>query len=401
MLGMDGGRDLRRSVTLSDQLAAGYSSSSSSNNLRDLLKVRDDGDNNEIRHLGRRASVAGDGSTLASAIAAEKAGVSDGGAAGAGPSSISSGRSRAALPPPMPTLSFKDRLRIGRTGAAAFASSATAAPISDPELVPSLRANPNPSPGPGLGFPRSLSIRPFSAAAQEPSAPGGEEPDADSPVGAPANPSSTARFRSFSIRPPAGGEEEAESPPPPPVAAEEEEQPVRVSLMALLEQTDRQWAGGDGAEGESPVTATALAAAAEGEEEAEEEDGGDDGDAKGVCTTCAACAWCGTRGPLSSPAATPSAASAPASSGSAAVTAPSATDSSSRSSTSSRAPATAAATNTARCPRRRRRHCHYHYFYYEGVRAAATWEWGTKSQYRFKPIWVVTEWTVDDSAVHD
>ncbi|OAY67857.1 hypothetical protein ACMD2_26255, partial [Ananas comosus] len=308
MLGMDGGRDLRRSVTLSDQLAAGYSSSSSSNNLRDLLKVRDDDDNNEIRHLGRRASVAGDGSTLASAIAAEKAGVSDGGAAGGrtlldiireeqggasaadadtveGDAGAGAGAGNG-----INWRSFKDRLRIGRTGAAAFASSATAAPISDPELVPSLRANPNPSPGPGLGFPRSLSIRPFSAAAQEPSAPGGEEPDADSPVGAPANPSSTALFRSFSIRPPAGGEEEAESPPPPPVAAEEEEQPVRVSLMALLEQTDRQWAGGDGAEGESPVTATALAAAAEGEEEAEEEDGGDDGDAKGgmyhVCCVC-------------------------------------------------------------------------------------------------------------------
>ncbi|OAY72074.1 hypothetical protein ACMD2_09919 [Ananas comosus] len=286
MLGMDGGRDLRRSVTLSDQLAAGYSSSSSSNNLRDLLKVRDDDDNNEVRHLGRRASVAGDGSTLASAIAAEKAGVSDGGAAG--------GRTlldiiREEQGGASAADADADRLRIGRTGAAAFASSATAAPISDPELVPSLRANPNPSPALASASPLPLHP-PFSAAAQEPSAPGGEEPDADSPVGAPANPSSTALFRSFSIRPPAGGEEEAESPPPPPVAAEEEEQPVRVSLMALLEQTDRQWAGGDGAEGESPVTATALAAAAEGEEEAEEEDGGDDGDAKGgmyhVCCVC-------------------------------------------------------------------------------------------------------------------
>ncbi|XP_072989730.1 uncharacterized protein [Typha latifolia] len=232
-------REFRRSMTLSNQL-----SSVNSSNLRDLLKVRDDDDNDD------------GGETLDPAIPGDKP-VSEGGrtlldiireeqnAVAAGGANITNWRS------------FKDRLRLRRAGAA-FTTSAT--PISDPDLISSVHSNPNPNPNPTRNrlLPHSLSIRPAS--------------DEVTPL------------PGFPAAPVVGDES---SP-----ASEAEEQPVRVSLMALLEQTDRQWSSGgigDDDEFAADATAETSAAAAEEEEEGGEEEEEDTGAGGGMYHVCCVC----------------------------------------------------------------------------------------------------------------
>ncbi|KAG2580166.1 translation initiation factor IF-2-like [Panicum virgatum] len=192
------GRVMRRSVTLADQLAAvgppPAVGAAGSCNLRDLLKLRDGDD----LAAGRRAAV-----TLASAMAAER---------------------QASLPPPS-------------------SSSAAAAAAAARTLLDIIRDDQQPPPaaasGAGAGDPalvRRAVLLPAPSTAASPFAPAEAAPSPAPPP--PPRPASQ---------------------PPTLVAAQEEvEQGERVSLMALLEQTDRQWSAGaapreeDLAEAEAP-----------------------------------------------------------------------------------------------------------------------------------------------------
>nr|XP_018676690.1 PREDICTED: uncharacterized protein LOC103972842 isoform X2 [Musa acuminata subsp. malaccensis] len=181
---MEGRQLRRRSVTLSEQLSVGDSS-----NLRDLLNVRDEDETRLFRRgpcEGREGSVAsGGGRTLLDIIQREHEG--NGIIAGGISSNGSTWRS------------LRDRLRPGQSH-----------PTLDPELVASTRPNPD--------LARSVS-RSVSVENSEPGVP-----------------ESTAM--STAAEPPSvngGGSDEING------RENSEEQPERVSLMALLEQTDRQW----------------------------------------------------------------------------------------------------------------------------------------------------------------
>ena len=186
---------LRRSVTLADQLAAvgpapsvavagpGGAAAAGSCNLRDLLKLRDEDD---LASAGRRAAV-----TLASAMAAERQ-----------------------VSAPSPSLSPPSSSSPATAAAAAAART----------LLDIIRDDQPPASGPSSGDPlvrRAVSLPPPTTATASPPAPA------------------------------LAAAEAAPAPPPPPPAAaaadEEEEQEQRVSLMALLEQTDRQWSAVPGA----------------------------------------------------------------------------------------------------------------------------------------------------------
>ncbi|XP_002444712.1 polycomb group RING finger protein 6 [Sorghum bicolor] len=208
------GRVLRRSVTLADQLAAvgpapsvavagpGGAAAAGSCNLRDLLKLRDEDD---LASAGRRAAV-----TLASAMAAERQ-----------------------VSAPSPSLSLSPPSSSSPATAAAAAAAAAARTLLD-----IIRDDQPPASGPSSGDPfvrRAVSLPPPTTATASPPAPT------------------------------LAAAEAAPAPPPPPpaaAAADEEEQEQRVSLMALLEQTDRQWSAVPGATTQPE----------EEEEEEEEED---------------------------------------------------------------------------------------------------------------------------------
>ncbi|CAL9078640.1 unnamed protein product [Musa textilis] len=207
---MEGRQLRRRSVTLSEQLSVGDSS-----NLRDLLNVRDEDETRLFRRRpceGREGSVAsGGGRTLLDIIQREH----EGNGIIAGGISSNGGTWR----------SLRDRLR--RAGAAReAASSSQSHPTLDPELVASTRPNPD--------LARSVS-RSVSVQNSEPGVP---EPTA----------MSTAAERP-SVN--GGGSDEISG------RENSEEPPERVSLMALLEQTDRQW---DGSRSEESALAVAEAA---------------------------------------------------------------------------------------------------------------------------------------------
>ncbi|RWW02053.1 hypothetical protein GW17_00034871 [Ensete ventricosum] len=243
------GRGVRRSVTLSEQLAVVNCC-----NLRDLLKVQDE---DEVRpsiavaacgktEASSAAGGAGGGRTLLDIMQEEQeaSGEIVGANAGNG----------------INWKSFKDRLRLRRAGAAWAAPSGQANPMPYPVLVAPVRPNavlarvvtrsisarnseiPVPASTPGRGAIIS-DYNPAVAAASLPE----EQPSGGT---------ETSGGGESSDR---GGTAEA-------ATAEEEQQPARVSLMALLEQTDRLWSSGG--EGSSP-TAAALAAAPVEEEDDE------------------------------------------------------------------------------------------------------------------------------------
>ncbi|URD86969.1 RING [Musa troglodytarum] len=230
---MEGRQLRRRSVTLSEQLSVGDSS-----NLRDLLNVRDEDETRLFRRRpceGREGSVAsGGGRTLLDIIQREH----EGNGIIAGGISSNGGTWR----------SLRDRLR--RAGAAReAASSSQSHPTLDPKLVASTRPNPD--------LARSVS-RSVSVQNSEPGVP---EPTA----------MSTAAERP-SVN--GGGSDEISG------RENSEEPPERVSLMALLEQTDRQW---DGSRSEESALAVAEA---EEDEVAAEEAKGRGGGMWYVCCVC-------------------------------------------------------------------------------------------------------------------
>ncbi|KAG6515605.1 baculoviral IAP repeat-containing protein 7-like [Zingiber officinale] len=220
-------REIRRSVTLSEQLSINDSSS-----LGDLLKLREE---EEATRLSGRESL-----TLESVIRCEKGEYS---AAGGGHDA--SGRtllgvilqeheasSVAAEGDSSNGASWKtlrDRFRLQSDGAA---SPDQLLPISNPDPVDS----PSPS---RSNLNSDLAVpEPTVVAVEATSQP--EVPSADS-SGA------------------------AVSPIPAAVPEEEAEEPARVSLMALLEQTDRQWSGSE--RERLPMAAAAVEAVMEAEAE--------------------------------------------------------------------------------------------------------------------------------------
>ncbi|THU55555.1 hypothetical protein C4D60_Mb11t07810 [Musa balbisiana] len=250
------GRGVRRSVTLSEQLAVVNCC-----NLRDLLKVQDE---DEVRPsiavaaCGKReassaAGGAGGGRTLLDIMREdqETSGVVVGGNAGNG----------------INWKSFKDRLRLRRAGAAWAASSGRPNQMPYPALVVPVRPNavlagnseiPVPASTPGRGAIIS-EYNPAVAATSPPE----EQPSGGT---------ETSGGGESSDR---GGTAEA-------ATAEEEQQPARVSLMALLEQTDRLWSSGG--EGSSPAAAALAAALVAEEDECALEDVG-----SGTMYVCCVC----------------------------------------------------------------------------------------------------------------
>ncbi|CAL5000989.1 unnamed protein product [Urochloa decumbens] len=210
---------MRRSVTLADQLAAmgppQPASAAGSCNLRDLLKLRDEDD----LAAGRRAAV-----TLASAMAAER---------------------QVSLPPPSTSTSA--------AAAAAVAARTLLDIIRDDQPPPAAGSDAGAGDRDPFLVRRAVSLPAPSTAAPSPPA--------------------------LTVAPPAEAAAPSPSPPPPPArpvsqppsAAMEEEGEQgeeRVSLMALLEQTDRQWSAGAGAAGaplgeEDPAEAEAPELVAE------------------------------------------------------------------------------------------------------------------------------------------
>ncbi|CAL9125942.1 unnamed protein product [Musa textilis] len=239
------GRGVRRSVTLSEQLAVVNCC-----NLRDLLKVQDEDEVPSIavaacgkRETSSAAGGAGGGRTLLDIMQEEQeaSGVAVGGNAGNG----------------INWKSFKDRLRLRRAGAAWAASSGQPNPMPYPALVVPVRPNAVPA----RTVTRSISAR-NSETPVPASTPGrGAIISGYNPAVAATSP--PEEQPSGGTETSGGGEitDRGEA-----ATAEEEQQPERVSLMALLEQTDRLWSSGG--EGSSPAAA-ALAAAPVAEEDDE------------------------------------------------------------------------------------------------------------------------------------
>ncbi|XP_038984303.1 uncharacterized protein LOC108511419 [Phoenix dactylifera] len=174
--------------------------------------------------------------------------------------------------------SLKERLRLHRTGAGAVwaTPSGHPCPISDPEVVVSVR--PNPAATLGRSISRSVSIRNAEITFRGSASRRGAIVSDYNP------PAAAARGTAEEEDSPAsggsrGGEEELEGcegsnrSGAGEAEAAAAEQPVTISLMALLEQTDR-W-GGEGEE----------ASAAE-EEEVAEDGEGDVGGMYYVCCVC-------------------------------------------------------------------------------------------------------------------
>ncbi|TVU04944.1 hypothetical protein EJB05_48089, partial [Eragrostis curvula] len=206
---MEGRVALRRSVTLADQLAAvgpappavGIGpAAAGSCNLRDLLKLRDE---DELA-AGRRAAAV----TLASAMAAER---------------------QTSLPTPLPAPS-PSSASSSATAAAAAAAARTLLDIIRDDQPPAAGAG-DPLVRRAVSLPAPTTASPMASTSAEPA-----------PPATPPPPPSQV--------------------PPPAPEEEEEEQGERVSLMALLEQTDRQWSAGAGAaaarDEDFPAAAEAL-----------------------------------------------------------------------------------------------------------------------------------------------
>ncbi|EHA8592353.1 hypothetical protein COCNU_contig69446842G000010 [Cocos nucifera] len=188
--------------------------------------------------------------------------------------------------------SFKERLRLGR----ASATWATPrAPISDPEVVVSVR--PNLAAPLGRSISRSVSVRnadaplPGSASRRRPivsecnpatAGAAAEVEESDSPASGGSRGDEEEGEGSEGSNHSVAGEAEAAVSTATAAAAEEEE-PVRISLMALLEQTDR-W-GGDGEEATEEEEEEEEAVEEEVVDDEEEEEG-EGGRMYHVCCVC-------------------------------------------------------------------------------------------------------------------
>ncbi|KAF8646448.1 hypothetical protein HU200_065838 [Digitaria exilis] len=196
---MEGARVMRRSVTLADQLAAvgPPPATAGSCNLRDLLKLRDEDD---LAAAGRRAAAV----TLASAMAAER---------------------QASLPTPMPP----------STSAATTAAAAAARTLLDIIRDDHLQQTPH-----APGDADAAAAAGDTLVRRAVSLPAPTTTASSSPPASAVAPNETAPSPPGPSPPPPP----ASQPPAPSMQEGEEEQGERVSLMALLEQTDRQWSAG-------------------------------------------------------------------------------------------------------------------------------------------------------------
>ncbi|KAF8653796.1 hypothetical protein HU200_061917 [Digitaria exilis] len=241
---MEGARVMRRSVTLADQLAAvgppplSPPATAGSCNLRDLLKLRDEDD---LAAAGRRAAAV----TLASAMAAER---------------------QASLPTPMPSTS----------SAAAAAARTLLDIIRDDHLQQTPHAPGDADAAAGDGD--TLVRRAVSLPAPTTTA-------SSSPPASAAAPNETAPSSPPGPAPPPPPRP-ASQPPAPSMQEAEEEQGERVSLMALLEQTDRQWSA-VAPPGEEDLTE------AEAPELVDDDDAAEPAAGKGVVAGC--CCVCMAR----------------------------------------------------------------------------------------------------------
>ncbi|RWV99512.1 hypothetical protein GW17_00037573 [Ensete ventricosum] len=254
------GRGLRRSLTLPEQQPVVVSC-----NLGDLLKVQDE--DGEVHPSSAVAACAKRGASSASGDGGGGRTLIDIMREEPGPNAVVVGRSSGNS---IKWKSFKDRLhlRLRRAGAAWAVSCSQFNPMSYPELFVSVHTNP------GLSRPvsRSTSIRnsqlpvPASISDTENNPAATEEDAASATVAAPSPPEEHPSG--------AAGNEESSDHGSTSTAAEED--PVRVSLMALLEQTDRQWSSA----GEGSPQAAALA---------EEEPAGAEDVGGGMLHVCCVC----------------------------------------------------------------------------------------------------------------
>ncbi|WOL04402.1 hypothetical protein Cni_G13123 [Canna indica] len=238
-------RGQRRSVTLSEQLAMVESTK-----LRELLKAKDEDDMRPsiaVAACEKRAASsgvgcgAGGGRTLLDIMREDQEANEDamGGNSGNG----------------MNWKSVADRFRLRRAGnacAAAAASSVQPNSICYPEFIVSSGPNPvlvrpvtRSISGRNSQLPASASIAPeYNPATTGAAALAASSPPDTHPSGGAAVEATTGAQESSDL----GSTSQV---PASVTTAAEEEQPARVSLMALLEQTDRHWSSGG--EGTSPA----------------------------------------------------------------------------------------------------------------------------------------------------
>ncbi|RRT69812.1 hypothetical protein B296_00036962 [Ensete ventricosum] len=251
------GRELRRSVTLPEQLSV-----TDSSKLEDLLKVREEDDVRFSRRRGR------DSLTLRSIIAGEKR---ENSAAGrtlldiiqqdrAANRSSSNGHTWKSL---------RDLLRHGGGVALAVATPGDIQPISATELVISTRPNPVLALSVSVGNPDFAASESTAVAATAATA-------TATPVELPFTNEGESEENGSENSNPVGA---AGSSAPEAVRAAEEQQSARVSLLALLEQTDRQWEG-------SGQEELSLAVAAVDEEVVAEDEMKGSGGLSYMCCVC-------------------------------------------------------------------------------------------------------------------
>ncbi|CAL9207732.1 unnamed protein product [Musa hybrid cultivar] len=240
------GRELRRSVTLPEQLSV-----TDSSKLEDLLKVQEEDDVRISRRRGRdsltlRSIIAGEkredsaaGRTLHEIIQQDRA--ANGNAADRNSSNGDTWKS------------LRDLLRHGDGVALAAATPGDLQPVSATELVISSRPNPVLALSVSVGNPDFAASESTTVAAATATT---------TPVELPlTNEGESEEINGSENSNPVGA---AGSSSPEAVPAAEEQQSARVSLLALLEQTDRQWEGSE-QEGSSVAAAVDEEAVAEDE----------------------------------------------------------------------------------------------------------------------------------------
>ncbi|XP_009385146.2 putative E3 ubiquitin-protein ligase XBAT35 [Musa acuminata AAA Group] len=259
------GRELRRSVTLPEQLSV-----TDSSKLEDLLKVREEDDVRVSRRRGRdsltlRSIIAGEkredsaaGRTLLEIIQQDRA--ANGNAADRNSSNGDTWKS------------LRDLLRHGDGVALGAATPGDLQPVSATELVISTRPNPVLALSVSVGNPDFAASESTAVAATAATATATTTP-VELPL---TNEGESEEINGSENSNPVGA---AGSSSPEAVPAAEEQQSARVSLLALLEQTDRQWEG-SGQEGLS------LVAAAVDEEVVAEDEMKGSGGVSYMCCVC-------------------------------------------------------------------------------------------------------------------
>ncbi|URD81369.1 RING [Musa troglodytarum] len=256
------GRELRRSVTLLEQLSV-----TDSSKLEGLLKVREEDDVRISRRRGRdsltmRSIVAGEkredsaaGRTLLEIIQHDRA--ANGNAADRNSSNGDTWKS------------LRDLLRHGDGVALAAATPGDLQPISATELdMDSTRPNPVPALSVSVGSPPDFAASESTAVAATAATATATTTPVELPV---TNEGGSEEINGSENSNPVGAAGSS---------APEEQQSARVSLLALLEQTDRQWEG-SGQEGLSLV-----AAAVEEEEVVAEDETRGSGGVSYMCCVC-------------------------------------------------------------------------------------------------------------------